>query len=229
MFSFTELSFLLWFGPCGWSTNSTWKGRPVILVGPPKPVGTDHQHAVELENVLALELPRRGQVVAPADLAQTAPDRSWVGLKSSTNASLHALDNASCVMTAAYPRWLPPLKGGPSLSIPGIQVAGELRERPAAHHRLAYQTVLEDGSVPTECGVVVVGRAGLQPRLHVLSKAHDGRGPRGRDGLLILQGLHRLQHGPGELQALRVSEVVVVRTRIVRAFSSSSSVLAAVT
>ena len=72
----------------------------------------------------------------------------------------------------------------------------------------------------------MVVRAGLQPRLHVLGEAHDGRGAlRGRDGLLILQGLHRLQYGPCEVR----SEVVVVRTHIARAFNSSLSVLAAVT
>ena len=52
-----------------------------LLVGPPKPVGTDHQHAVELENVLALELPRRGQVVAPADLAQHGAGQVLGGLE----------------------------------------------------------------------------------------------------------------------------------------------------
>ena len=51
----------------------------------------------------------------------------------------------------------------PSLSIPGIQVVGEL-----------------------------LGRGALE----------------GRDGLLILQGLRRLQYGPGKLQALRVSELL---------------------
>ena len=88
-----------------------------LLVGPPKPVGADHQHAVELEDVLALELPRRGQVVAPADPTQHGAGQ---GLFSSTNASLHPSRfascsrgfsvfwtiNASCVMTATYPRWL---------------------------------------------------------------------------------------------------------------------------
>ena len=86
MFSFTELSFrpvrlvhkLDLEGQAG--QPAAIRALP-LLVGPPKPVGQDHQHAVELENVLALELPRRGQVVAPADLAQHGAGQVLGGLE----------------------------------------------------------------------------------------------------------------------------------------------------
>ena len=64
-----------------------------------------------------------------------------------------------------------------------------------AHHRLAHQTVLEDGSVP-----VVVGLVDDLPECGVVVRAVSSRA-------FTCSGRHMtgVQYGPGELQALRVS------------------------